>query len=189
MKYINIILAFSFMVVVIFFYSLLIYQIGDEYVLAELDNVTTQIAPSMGVSGSMQTHIHSLYEDYQNLNVPYDLGFVITFILFFSSSIWSAHKSKELGWLSFFGVLTIGFMIFLFTTGFIVTIKDWFVLNLIENFLGFELATVPIFNYYINNMGMINLFWFVVLMVVNKLNFTFARDTEDDVNVIGGNEQ
>ena len=178
------------MVVVIFFIGILTYQIGDEYVLETLDNVTTSIAPGLGISSNMETHIHSLPEEYRALNIPYDLGFVMGFLVFFIASIYSSYKTKESSWLSFFGTITLGFMMFLFMTEYIIVIKDWFILNLIENFLNFELATTPIFYYYVNNMGIINLIWFVTLVIVNKLNFTFARETdENDINIAGGSGQ
>jgi len=187
-KYTNIILWFSFIVVLLFFVVLLTYQVGDEYVVTLLDNVTQNITPGLGVSVPMQNHIHSLPTIYRALPVPYDLGFVVAFLTVFIVSVVSAYKSKESSWFSFFGTITMSFMIFLFFSGWIISLKDWFVLNLIENFLGFDLATTPIFLYYITNIGIINLIWFVVLVLVNKLNFTFQRkDDSDNINIPGGN--
>lgn len=188
MKGINIMIWFSFIAVLIFFSTVLIYQTGDEYVLTPLDNISKQIAPDMGISEPMQTHIESLPDEYRDINVPYDLGFVLAFITVFTISISSAIKSRQQSWFEFFGTITIGFMILLFMTGFFITMKEWFVFNLIENFLQFDLGTTPIFYFYINNIGIINFIWMIGLVLLNKLDLTTIReDDQNNINIPGGN--
>lgn len=187
-KALSLIIWFGFIAAFIFFVQVFIFEIGDEYMLTPLDDIVTNVSPQLGVSGAMEDHIHSLPVEYRALNMPYDLGFVISFIVVFLVSILSSYKAPEISWFSFFGKITMGFMIFLFMTGFIITLKDWLVLNLIENVLGFELSTTPIFFYYLNNIGFINMLWFVVILLVNKLNFTNVRETdENNINIPGGN--
>ena len=186
--YINIIVWFSFMVVLFLFMGIFIYQTGDEFVLTPLDNVTQNLTSELGVSQDMRDHINDLPVQYRALPEPYDLGFIISFLIIFMASIISSIKSKEESWLSFFGTITIGFMVFLFMTGFFITLSDWFVLNLIQNFLEFDLSTTPIFLYYINNIGIINTVWFILLVIINKLNFTLIRgDDKNNINIPGGN--
>lgn len=187
-KGLSIIIWFSFIATFIFFTNVFIFEIGDEYVLTPLDDLVTNVSPILGISAPMESHIHGLPEEYRALNIPYDLAFVISFIVVFFTSILTSYKAPEISWLSFFGKVTIGFMIFLFVTGFIITMKDWLVLNLIENVLGFELSTTPIFFYYLNNIGFINFMWFIVILLVNKLNLTNIRESnESNINIPGGN--
>lgn len=182
------ILLFSFIAPLIFFVTLFAYQMGDEYVLTTLDNVTQNLTPQLGVSVPMQNHIAELPVDYRNLPIPFDIGFLLSFLVVFIGTIVMASKEPESSWFSFFGTVTFGFMVFLFFTGWIISLTDWFVLNLIENFLGFDIGSTPMFYYWITTLGTIIFIWYIIVVLVNKLNFTFKRESDNkNINIPGGN--
>jgi len=178
-KLFSVIFLFTMITIFGFFISVFIFQVGDELILTKINNVTQEVGANIGISSQMSTHIDDSLTSYRNLIIPYDLFFLLGFITTFLFSLFSAFKSKEQSWFSFFGTITFGLIIFLFITGFIVTIKDWIVLNLIQNVLSFDLNTTPIFFFYIDNLGMINFIWAIVLILVNKLNFTINRNETD----------
>lgn len=186
--FLNLIIWFSVMSVFMFFAGVLMYQIGDEFVIKEVNDVANNVSGTLGISTEMQTSINKARTDYSNLDFQYDLFFLISFCMTFILSVVAAYKSRESSWFTFFGTITLGFMMILFFISIINTVNDWLILNLIENFLEFELATTPIFYYYVSNIGMVNFVWMVVLVLINKLNLSEVRASGDDedINIIGG---
>lgn len=180
--------VFGIFSILIMFYLLLIYQVGDEYVLTNLETVTPAIVDNMGIDPQMETHIMSLPQQYRDLNIPWDFIFLGFFIFAFLTSLLAAMQIKEEGWWSYFGGITILLMVFLLITGYIALVKDWLVTTLFVGFLEVNLATMPIFNYYVTNMGFINFLWAVILMTANKLNFSYNRidDESTDTTMDGG---
>ena len=177
---------FSIISVLGMFMSVFIFQVGDELILTEIYNTANSTYDSLGISSEMQTHIGGALEDYRDLNIPYDLFFLGSFISIFGLSLFSAYGSREESYASFFGAITIGMMVFLVLTGFIVTIKDWIVLNLIQSVLSFDLTSTPMFFFYIDNMGFINFIWAFILIVINKLVFTLNRTDDEDFSSENG---
>jgi len=164
--------VFGIFSILIMFYLILIYQVGDEYVLANIETATPAIADNIGISAPMEAHILSLPERYRDLNIPYDIIFLGFLIFAFLTSVVTAMQIKEEGWWSYFGGITILLMVFLLITGYIGIVKDWLIINLFTGFLEVNLSSYPIFNYYVSNMAFLNFIWAIILLTVNKLNFT-----------------
>ena len=185
----TLVIMFGLSSVLIMFMSLFIYQAGDELILTPVAGFVNETAADLGLSSQITDNTNSALSQYKNLNIPFDLFFLATWISIIVVSVLTAYKSKEEGWFSFFGTLTIGIMLILFVSSYFILIKDWLVLNLIENFLEFELGTTPIFNFYISNMAIVNFVWIIALILINKLNFSINRDTEDFSSDMGGFER
>jgi len=177
-KLLGFIFMFSLFSIFAFFSALFIFQVGDELILTPIQNMSNN--SGINISVQMQTHINDSLAGYKNLNVPFDLYFLTSLILTFISSIWVSFKNREESFISFFGLITIGLLGFLFMAGIVNSIADWIVLNMITNFLGFDITSTPIFNWYITNLTFINFIWASILLLVNKLPFTLRR--EQDIN-------
>jgi hypothetical protein len=161
------------------FLGIFVYQMGDEQILTPLDNISGQAATQMNLSAPIVSALHDLPESYRNLNIPFDLFLLIILISAFTGSVYSAAQTQEMGWWNFFGAITFMLIIFLFISSYLAVVKDWLILNLFVGFLQIDLGTLPIFNWYVTHLGMINFIWGVILITLNKLNFSYNRDTED----------
>jgi hypothetical protein len=184
--------AFTFGIIFFMFMFIAYYQIGDTYILTTLDNTTTTMGASMGLNSNMLTYIHSLPVTYRALNIPFDLIFLAFLIMGIVASMYAAIRVQEEGWWSFFGTLTLGMLVILLISSYVAIIKSWLVLNLFDNFLGVSVQTMPLFYWWVNNMGIFNFVWAILLIIVNKINFTYIRDydTENqDVISTGGYEK
>lgn len=170
---------FSITSIIGMFFSIFIFQIGDQYVLTELNAVANDSYNNLGISEQMQTHIGDSLQNYRDMNLPYDLFFLLSFITIFGLSIFTAYSSREQSYASFLGSITLGLMMFLFIMGFVITIADWLVLNLIQNVVEFDMNTTPIFLFFTNNLGIISFIWAFLLIIINKLTFTLNRGDED----------
>jgi len=179
-KLFSYVLSFSLIGILGFFFAVFIFQIGDEYILTELNDVANDSYSGLGISSQMQTHIDDSLTNYRNLILPYDLFFLFSWISVFGLSLITAYKSRETGYMSFFGAITISLMVFLFILSFLIIVVDWIVLNLIQGVVEFDLTTTPIILFYINNLAIISFLWASVLIIINKLNFSLVRGNDDD---------
>lgn len=176
------VMLFAIVSVMAFFMAIFVYQVGDQYILTEIESVANSSYDQLGISNEMQNSISGNLDEYRNLNIPYDLFFLASWISVLGLSIITAYNSREQSYYSFFGGLTLGLMLFLVVTGIVTTITDWIVVNLIQNVVNFNIETTPIFNFYISNLGIINFLWAFILLTINKLPFTLNRreDFEDN---------
>lgn len=181
-KLFSYVLGFSLIGILGFFFAVFIFQIGDEYILTNINNVANDSYINLGVSTDMQTHIGDSLTAYRDLIIPYDLFFLFSWVAVFGMSLITAYKSREDSYMSFFGSITIGLIVFMFVLSFLVTIFDWIVLNLIQGVVSFDLTTTPIILFYIDNIGFISFIWASILIIINKLTFALIRGQDEDIN-------
>ena len=176
------VLSFGLLGILGVFFAIFTFQIGDEYILTPINDIANDSYAQLGISEQIQTHIDDSLTNYRSLNLPYDLFFLFSWLGIFGLSLITAYKSREEGYMSFFGSITLGLMIFLFVLSFMVTIFDWIVLNLIQGVVSFDLTTTPIILFYVDNIEFISFIWAVILIIVNKLTFALVRGKEEDIN-------
>jgi len=185
----SLMLGFAIAFLMIFFIAIFMQNIGKTEILDKIDNFTTGAETQLGISEEMKTHIHSLPDDYNDKNIPYDLFFVACFILMYSSALYISYTAKENNMFKFFGVLYIGMIGFLFVTGIVNLIILWFNENLIVGFVGFDLSTTPIINFYLTNLTILHFVLGLILIIVNKLTFTDKREDDGLINSQAGRFQ
>lgn len=181
--------TFSIGIIIVMFLGIMVYQIGDEQILTPLDNISGQTAIQMNLSAPIQASLHSLPTSYRSLNIPFDLIMLVILINTFAGSIYAASQTREMGWWNYFGAITFMLIIFLFISSYLAVVKDWLLLNLFVGFLNINLNTLPIFNWYVTHLGIINFIWGVLLITANKLNFSYTRELDDNYpGLQGGGE-
>lgn len=181
MRSFSLVLSFGILFIVVFFMAIFLQDIGRTEILDSIDNYTTNSETQLGISEQMKTHIHSLPQEYSDTSIPYDLFFIIAFFSMYTTALYSAFNAKENNMFRFFGILYIGMIGFLFVTGIMTLIVNWFSENLITGFIGFDLTTTPIINFYLTNMPLINFALGLILILVNKLTFTNKREDDNDL--------
>ncbi len=176
--------AWSIGIIFFMFILVFIYQLGDEYILTNVDSVSTGVIAQTGTSTTMGNYIHSLPVQYRALNIPFDLIFLAFLIGALLTSIYAASKVQEDGWWSFFGGLTLGMLLLLLISSYVAVIKNWLVLNLFDNFLGMSIQSMPFFYWWVQNMGIFNFMWAILLIIVNKMNFSYSREYDADTSQV-----
>lgn len=183
-RYLSVILIFSILFLFSFFMVIFLKDIGKTEILDPISNISQ--STQFTISEEMQDFIQLQPEEFENLNFHYDLYFVFSFIGFFLFALFGSYKAKQENYMSFFGFLFFGIVLFLYISTIITIFADWLVLNLINGFLEFDLNTVPIINYYITNMGLINFILATILIMVNRLNFSLTREDLGEINQFQG---
>jgi hypothetical protein len=132
---------------------------------------TNQNMVDAGISSAeSQTNINQIKSSYMNMFKMADYVFMALIITLVIQSFITAALMRREGLFSFFGLITLGNVILIFSLTFAVTIKDWFLNNFIYNILLISVET-PFINWWFANTILIGSIWFSVLLFVNIIDF------------------
>ncbi len=172
---IQIMIAFAISTMAFIFTSYLIFYTGEEYVVSitadtakDILRNSTNLADSQGYDT-----VNTLQERYTNLYIPYDLFFLLSLILAISTTIVSTFESRKEGIFSFFGYVFIGSLVLLLITTYVSGFTTWFNENLIQTVFANVDNALPIMNWYLSNLGIINFIWFLSLLLLSVVDRNF----------------
>ena len=164
------VLSFMLIITVFLFYAIFLYEIGGDNVIDPTTNLTLIAGASANISTEMSTAISGYAQSYRDNEPPWDVFFILTFIVFFVSSVIISMLAKKESAIGFFSTITIGMMIFLLVFGFIDQITTWLFDNLIVGVLEFDLSTTPFINFYYQNIQLVSFFWALLIFIVNQFD-------------------
>ncbi len=176
-SYMYVFFAFAFISLSYIFSTVLIYETGKEYIIGETADIGREIFTNISPSDQKVTAINNIQQDYNAFLFPYDLFFLALWISSFSLTIHSAYKTKKQGVFSFFGYIFIGSLIVLLVTSFISQITTWFMDSIFNPMFSDSNVSIPIITFYFANMGLVNLIWWMILILVNVLDLSFISRT------------
>lgn len=144
----------------------ILYDYGIQFAVDANQNLV-----NLGISSNTsQTNIVNLASGYTNLYKLADYAFLFIIISAFIQSILASTQATKRGIFSFFGYITIGNVFLIFIMSFAITIRDWFLNNIVYNILTISIET-PFFTFFFNNSYYIGMFWYIVLITVNMIDF------------------
>jgi len=157
------IIFFTFLAIGFIFYSVLVFNIGSDYVVDDIVDVAENIS---GVPASSVAQAQQLEQDYNALAIPYDLFFLALWIGAFVTTLTSTIQSNKTGVFSFFGFLFVGSLILLLLTAYVSDFASWFMANVFDTLFATSAISTPILDYYLNNLGFLNFIWWLILVLV-----------------------
>ena len=164
------VLAFMLLITTSFFYAIFLYQIGGDEIIDPTTNLTLEAGSNANISSEMNTAILGYQQSYRDNEPAWDVFFIVTFIIFFISSLIISMLSKKESALGFFSLVTIGMMIFLLVFTFIDQITTYLFDNLIVGMLEFDLSQTPFINFYYANIQLVSFFWVLLIFIVNQFD-------------------
>ena len=164
-------LIFSLFIVMFIFVVLLINSEGGDKIISPLTNFSRDLGTETNLSVNMMNHFENNEQRYNNFNLRLDIMFLLLLLLTISSTITAAIISREAGTFSFLGYLVMGLAFVIFILGYINTIQEWLVFNLLIQASSLNLALYPIMNFYFKNTLLIHFIWATSLIIINKFNF------------------
>ena len=170
---------FGFFFVLMIIASLFFFlTFGTHYILYDYGIDVTINAVNgtlLNASGTAMTNIGTLANDYIGLTGYYDLLFLVLIVSAFIESTIASIRSREDGFLSFFGFVTIGNLFLIFVLSYATQIQGW-----ILNDLVFEVilvsADTPILTFFFNYSMYIGLFWYLWLITVKQIDLDSVKE-------------
>jgi len=167
----GIILSFAFLSMMYLFTSVFIFEVGDEYIISPSVEIFAETATQLDLDSQTLNTINSIDENYQSLEIPYDMGFIILLVFSVIISFYTSFQARALGHGSFYGLLTIGMVFFLFMFGFVEILTNWFYDNMVFGFLEFDITNkAPLMYAFLQNSALYSFVWAMALILINKLD-------------------
>ena len=173
----SLIIAFTFIGLMFMFGAVLIQQIGEDYLIKTTADVGVDIINDTTTLTSPITTIREIETDWSTWNIPYDLFFLFIWVSFLVLTIKSSFEAAKEGIFSFFGYILIGSLVLLLITSYIATFADWFLTEIFYNIFDDLSFSLPIFTFYMGNIGLINFVWFISLILINIIDKRFISRT------------
>lgn len=168
---IGIVVSFIILSFIYLFSTVAVYEIGEEKILAAGLASLNNSANSLGIDNTSKAIINNIDDEYANLYIPYDLGFLILLVVSLATSFGISYKAESLSVFDFLGALTLGMIFFLFTFGIIESVSNWFYDNFIFGFLEFDIyANAPLMAAFIDNMNIFAFLWALALLFINRMS-------------------
>ena len=164
------IVMFAMLAMMTMFSIVFIYEIGRTEILDPILNVTLDIEQQLNVSAAMQTHAQDVKNSYDNIEIPYDLFFLYIWISAIAASIVLTLKSKKESVFSLFGNMFFGLMGLLLIVFFIDQVQVWFFVNIFNAVFSDITLSLPIMDYYFDNIGWITSIWFMLLLFLQQVD-------------------
>lgn len=169
---------FTFSILSVMFVTLFIINFGitNDYILYTLQD-QMETLENDGVIPTNYSNITKQFGDsyHDNMINFGDNLWLVLYILFILLSIFGAYEIRTSDEITGFMFLFYGMFIFLFIVGIISIFSEWVIDNIINKMLPNFIVYFPKFNWYIENIGIISLIHCILLFIVTKLNFNFAR--------------
>lgn len=173
----QIIISFTFIALMFIFSVVLVQQIGEDYLLKETADIGVEILDDNTQLSTPQVKIREIEADWSNWNIPYDLFFLFVWIMFIVFTVKASFEANKEGIFSFFGYVFIGSLLLLLITSYVTTFGQWFLVEIFYNLFDDLTFSLPIFTFYMSNIGLINFIWWVSLITINLIDKRFISRT------------
>ncbi len=165
-----IIIMFGMLTMMTIFNIIFFYEIGRTEILEPILNATLQAEISLNVSSQLQTHAQDVKDQYDSIDIPYDIFFLYLWISSIVASIMLALKAKKKSVFSFLGGMFFSIMGILLMIFFLDQVQVWFFANIFDPVFSDITLNLPIMDYYFDNIGWISGLWFILLLFLQQVD-------------------
>ena len=167
-NFLKLIFAIPIIALMGFFGVIGLYEIGSEFVIDDIHNITKDIAQDQNVSSGFITNMDNYKNNYDTIDFNFDeILFSLIFVAFISS-LFVAIKSDPLPTFNFFSYVTVGLMFMLLLMSFVDQVTTWFINDFMDFILDDTTITTPFMDWYFENISFIHMIWFALLLLLNQ---------------------
>lgn len=152
------------------------YGVTNDYIFVTLQNLSEDLGEQGLYTNSinitnMTLSVGQAYQD--TINWLDNIWFAI-YIGFIMMTFFIAYRIKSDSEISFFMVMLYGIFIFSFVGWLTDVFISWFTLEVTLKLLPNALEFFPKFEWFTNNIGIINVCHAVILLILSRINFQYA---------------
>lgn len=169
------VIVFSFLSTVLLFFSFFFFAVLNNYALGELYNLINAFALAGTIPASFTSIADSIANATPQILPVIDFIWFGSFVSMIISTLIYSYNRKRENYFSIFTMLVLGIIIFIWIGSYFVQMTDWFLAEIYLRVLpNFDTYT-PIFNWYLNNLAVINIILVVVIMIANFVDLDFSK--------------
>jgi len=155
-------------------------QAVDQYLISEISNISHSIADNVGLGAGYSETLTSLDGSYSSRYIPFDVFFVLIFIMAFSLITKSSLEAKKQGVFSFFGYIFLGSMMFLMSMFFIAQFTEYFITNIYIPIFNDTIIDTPITFFFFTNVKWIAFALFLWCGMINQFDLKGIQRSVSD---------
>jgi len=168
------ILIFSFLITLTIFIASLIIVATNDYIIFKLYGLTSDFVTANLIPPSYLAIAESMANNYPKIIDYLDMMFLSAFVSMVVSSIAYSYYAKRENYFGILSYAVFGILILSFVGGVFIQISTWFKTNFMALFPSI-LPKLPMFNFYLNNAGLINLVLLIICLLINFLDLDFSK--------------
>lgn len=161
------------------------YVIFHDYYAVEISKMATDMVNEGTMSSLWRDSIDYIIISSQQIINFADKIFMLTLAGFYMLLIRNSYYAKRVGYFTLFSLITFGLIFFLFMLSIYAELAEWSY-NLFMSAIPSVVAKVPFYTWYIDNIGLVNLFVISICILVNFFHFNFtgfnSRKSSDLIN-------
>lgn len=169
------IVIFSFVSVVFLFITLLVLGGFNNYVLDKLLSFMNSFIANGLIPTEFGVTAVSTSESLRTVMFYLDYVWFGSFISLIIGSLIFSYNRKRENYFSLLSMATLGIIIFVYFGGFIIQLTTWFQVEILLAVFPTFSSQAPIFNWYLNNLGIINLVLISVNILANFIDLDFSK--------------
>jgi hypothetical protein len=150
-------------------------EIGDEYIISNVSNITQTVATDSGVDSAYINNIQDAENNFRDTEMPFDLLLSMVLIGAFAFSLVSAYNAQPLPNYSFLGYSTIGIMVLLLVLVFLDQFLDYFINDFFYVLFDNADRNNAFLNWFFDNLTMISIIWFCILLFLNQVELNIRN--------------
>jgi len=160
-----------------FFFTLMILSgvimfviVGMHYIFYDYAiTPVVNIGDTLISSPSLKEPINNIAASYL-ANVKYfDILFLVIIVSMFVESVISAINTRRNGFISFFGLITVGNLFLIFVMNYAIQIRGWLLNEVLFNIITI-IPNTPFIDMFINYSYYIGVLWYIILVVLIQVD-------------------
>lgn len=171
----GVIVIFSFISVVFLFMTLIILGSFNNYALHDLYGIGNDFIAGGLIPASFADTFTETASGLLDI-LPYlDYVWFGSFISLVISSLVYSYLRKRENYFNLFTMTVLGLIIITYVGGFFIQLTDWFRTEILLSVFPTITDVTPLFAWYLDNIGIINLVLIVVNIIANFIDLDFTR--------------
>lgn len=165
------IITFNLSAIMVIFMALVMIATFQDYFFYEVYQIASQLQSNNLIGSWVTALIETISTWYTTLPVYVDVIFMFMFILTAGSLVVSSYYLEREGYFSVLSLLTIGTLLTLFFGGLVIQLTDYIRDEILARLIPTMAYTLPMFNWYMDNIFMVNTILCLICIVVNFIDF------------------
>ncbi len=168
------IFIFSFVSIIFLFIAGILVASSNNYIFLKIHNVSEELVSNNLLFNATSNSIASGIENFQDGIKWFDYFWLLSFISMVLSSFYISYNSSREGYFGILSFIVFGSFILLFVGGIFLELTTWFQEEIFSS-IPTILDQLDMFNFYLRNLGLINLILLGINIILNFVDLDFEK--------------
>jgi len=167
----GVILIFGLVSTVSMFLGMFLFAFNNDFILYNVVESAEDLKDQGLINELDYNHMVNLGNEHAGLNLYFDWWWLGSYILMVIATLFISYYSKEENVFSFLTMLFFGTLMFLFALSIVEQVTDWVIQDIFYKLIPTAQSSMPMFDFYTENIGIISFIHLLVCLLVNSLYF------------------